>query len=108
MDHVDPRERPAEPLEVLLHPERLAAVDADDLVSAVAELEAAVLDRHPAGLDRQVLPIQVELGHYGTHEGMESSFMVRSPGRAITARGTVLTVTATVPMSPLTPPRIFW
>src|SRR6185436_17946616 len=47
-------------------------------------------------------------GVHPTNLGTGRSFMVRRPGSAPAASGTVLITIATVPMSPWTPPRMRW
>src|SRR5213076_1716465 len=51
--NLDPLHALLEARQVLRQPERLAPVDADDLVNAVAELEAAVLHGDAPLLERQ-------------------------------------------------------
>jgi hypothetical protein len=46
---------------VFREPERLATVDADHLVDAIAELEPAVLDRNATLLERKVFAVEIEI-----------------------------------------------
>src|SRR6185503_16888294 len=51
--------------QVLGQPERLAVIDADHFVDAVAELEPAVLDRNAGLLEWEILAVEIKVHDEG-------------------------------------------
>jgi len=75
---------------VLRQAERLTAVDADDLVDAVAELEPAVLDRNSALLERKILAVEIEIHGDEMITEEEVSRITNRESRIATARGSTI------------------